>query len=99
DRPHHGPSSPRLDETGRRGGQTTPTDPRSKRNRTSRRGGHRKARAHSPSSKNRPAQHAFPRKPLSRSSDPNRAGPETTALEHHFHAPTLSRPGRGIRTL
>jgi len=48
DRPHHHrlPHSARQD--GRRGGQTTPTDPRSRRNRTSRSGGHRKARAQTP---------------------------------------------------
>ena len=41
-----------LDDAGEPGGQTTPTDPRSQRNRASRRGGHRKSRARSPSSQN-----------------------------------------------
>ena len=40
-----------LVDSGRTGGQTTSTDPRSQRNQASRRGGHRKARARSPSRK------------------------------------------------
>ena len=46
----HPSSSPSID-VGRTGGQTTSTDPRSQRNQASRRGGHRKARAQSPSRK------------------------------------------------
>jgi hypothetical protein len=55
--------------TGEAVGKTTSTHARSERTRTSRRGGHRKARALSPSSKNRPANLAPSRKPLFRSAD------------------------------
>jgi hypothetical protein len=44
---------------GRTGGQTTPTDPRSRRIRAGRRGGHVLPRARSPSNDHRPAQPAF----------------------------------------
>src|SRR5918994_712894 len=43
-----------------------------------------------PSSNNRPAQHAFSQKPLSRSRDPNRPDLEQQASERHFQAPNLS---------
>jgi len=44
-----------------------------------------------PSSNNRPAQHAFPHEPLSRSPDPNGQAPHSSP-GRHFHAPT-SAPG------
>ena len=48
---------------GSTGGQTTPTDSRSQRNRASRRGGHLKHRARSPSAVARPAHPAFSQSP------------------------------------
>ena len=52
-------------------GQTTPTHPRSQRNRVSRRGGHRKARALRPIDERRPAHVAFSRRPLIQCPDRN----------------------------
>src|SRR6266516_2176784 len=54
-------SSLRLDAvtSGSTGGQTTPTDPRSRRIRAGRRGGHVLTRARSPSNDQRPARPAF----------------------------------------
>ena len=89
-------SSSSLSTTkGRTGGQTTSTDPRSRRNRASRRGGHRKARARSPSPK-RPAQPAFSQK-APRPSRPNLdRRPDTTGpSREQFHAPTSRSAARG----
>jgi hypothetical protein len=58
----------------RTGGQTTSTDPRSQRNRASRRGGHRKARAQLAHRPKRPAQPAFSHEgPSSQSVEPKPA--------------------------
>src|SRR5690242_4473787 len=51
-------------------GPTTPTHTRSQRNRVSRRGGHRKARAQRPINEKRPAHDAISRRPRFQSPDP-----------------------------
>jgi hypothetical protein len=66
-----------------------------------------KARLYRPSSNERPAQHAFSLRALSRSPDPHSAETWTTASERHSHAPKRSsgrtrphharRPQRGLR--
>src|SRR5919198_2774342 len=75
---------------GRTSGQTTSTHPRSKRNRTGRRGGHRTKpglEAHRP---NRPAHLAFSRKPLFRLADRRvRTGRQ---LPGGFSCPSCERP-------
>jgi hypothetical protein len=67
-------SSSSLSATnGRTGGQTTSTDPRSQRNRASRRGGHRNCRSRSPSSKTARQTCVLPESPLSQSAEPKPA--------------------------
>ena len=77
------PLSPRL-TVGRTDGQTTQTDSRSQRKRGKSQGRPTKRRAHSPSRKNRPAQHAFAQEapvPVERPSPPpTRTGPPRSSF-------------------
>jgi hypothetical protein len=78
----------------RTGGQTTSTDPRSQRNRPSRSGGQRKARARDPSSDQtaHPAR-ALPQGPSSQSAKPKSTTRCQPASGKQFHAPKRSRAG------
>jgi hypothetical protein len=72
----------------RTGGQTTSTDPRSQRNRASRRGGHRKARAQGPSSKTACPACVLPKAPSPSQPKLGRPPDVTDAFGAQFHAPT-----------
>ena len=71
---------------GRTGGQTTSTDPRSQRNQASRRGGHRKARAQSPSRKTACPTCVLPEGPCPSRPNLSRRPDDTGAFTEQFHA-------------
>ena len=85
--PHRSPPRLRTLTAGEPAGKRHRRDTRSRHNRASRRGGHRKARARSPSSKT-----ACPTCVLPESPCPGRptvtAEPRTAALKRQFHAPS-----------
>jgi hypothetical protein len=72
---------------GRTAGQTTSTDPRSQRNRASRRGGHQKPGSNSPIVQNGVPNLRAPRSPSSRSAEPKPAAGHHQGLQKSSFMP------------